>query len=78
MFLIILSDNTVKRRIDEMAQNVKDILLELTNNNNKDQAENTKGTRRKTAQEQNTNGKYAECDHVKKRQQTKKAAKQNP
>jgi hypothetical protein len=29
-------------------------------------------TRRKTAQEQNTNGKHAECDHV------KKAAKQNP
>jgi hypothetical protein len=26
--LISLSDNTVKRRIDEMAQNVKDILLE--------------------------------------------------
>jgi hypothetical protein len=31
-----------------------------------------KETRRKTAQEQNTNGKHDECDHV------KKAAKQNP
>jgi hypothetical protein len=35
---------------------------------------------KQTAQEQNTNGKHAECDHMKKkkRQQTKKAAKQNP
>jgi hypothetical protein len=28
--------------------------------------ENTKRTQRKPAQEQNTNGKPAECDHVKK------------
>jgi hypothetical protein len=39
----------------------------------------TKRQQRKTAQEQNTNGKHAEYDHVKKIwQQTKKAAKQNP
>jgi hypothetical protein len=36
-----------------------------------------KKTRRKTAQEQNTNGQHAECDHVKKGREPKKAAKQN-
>jgi hypothetical protein len=33
MSLISLFDNTVKRRIDEMAQNVKDILLEWLHHN---------------------------------------------
>jgi hypothetical protein len=52
---------------------------EQTNNHNKEQAykqthkvENTKKTRRKTAQEQNTNGKHAECDHVEKGIEPKK------
>jgi hypothetical protein len=44
---------------------------ELTNNHNKEQAHKhvskEKKTRRITAQEQNTNGKHAECDHVKKK-----------
>jgi hypothetical protein len=31
-----------------------------------------KKTQRKTAQEQNTNGKHAECDHVKKGSEPKK------
>jgi hypothetical protein len=36
----------------------------------------TRQTRRKTAQEQNTNGKHAECDHAKKkRQRTKKGSR---
>jgi hypothetical protein len=40
--------------------------------------ETTKITK-KTAQEQNTNGKHAKRDHVKEeRHRTKKAAKQNP
>jgi hypothetical protein len=42
-----------------------DSSTEQTNKHNKEQAENTQ-----TAQEQNTNGKRAECDHVKKRQQS--------
>jgi hypothetical protein len=38
--------------------------------------EKSQKTRRKTAQEQNINGKHAECDHVKKGE--KKSANQNP
>jgi hypothetical protein len=49
-----------------------DSSTEQTNNHNKEQAENTKKTRRKTAQEQNTNGKHPECDNLEK----KKAANQ--
>jgi hypothetical protein len=37
-----------------------------------------KKTRRKTAQEQNTDGKHAESEHVKKGSKPKTAAKQNP
>jgi hypothetical protein len=33
---------------------------------------------KKTAQKNKTNGKHAECDHVKKGSEPKKAAKQNP
>jgi hypothetical protein len=41
-----------------------------------EQVENTKKTRRKTTPEQNTNGKHAECDHVKKGSESeRKAAK---